>query len=170
MRTDYIEPDVFRLLLTALMPENRRALQLSLATGLRIGDCLRMRTVDVEKSQRPTITEQKTGKKRRVYIPAALRVELLKNAGQRYLFPGRLNPNRPRTRAAVYKDLKRVAKLYRLDGRKIAENIAPHSARKIYAVQDYHAHHSLQRVQRLLNHSNEAVTMLYAMADQLSQK
>lgn len=170
MRTDYIAPDVFQLLLTALMPENRRALQLSLATGLRIGDCLRMRTVDVEKSQRPTITEQKTGKKRRVYIPAALRVELLKNAGQRYLFPGRLNPNRPRTRAAVYKDLKRVAKLYRLDGRKIAENIAPHSARKIYAVQDYHAHHSLQRVQRLLNHSNEAVTMLYAMADQLSRK
>ncbi|WP_303791410.1 tyrosine-type recombinase/integrase [Anaerotruncus colihominis] len=170
MRTDYIKPEVFNLLLTALMPENRLALQLSLATGLRIGDCLSMRTAALEASQRPTIREQKTGKKRRIYVPKALRVELLKNAGKRYIFPGRLNPNKPRTRAAVYKDLKRVAALYRLDGRKIRRNVAPHTARKIYAVQDYHAHHSLQRVQRLLNHSNEAVTLLYAMADVLSRK
>lgn len=170
MRTDYIKPEIFSLLLTALMPPNRLVLQLSLATGLRIGDCLSMRTAVLERSQRPTITEQKTGKKRRIYVPQALRVELLKNAGKRYIFPGRLNPNKPRTRAAVYKDLKRVAALYRLDGRKIKQNVAPHTARKIYAVQDYHAHHSLQRVQRLLNHSSEAVTLLYAMADELSRK
>lgn len=68
------------------------------------------------------------------------------------------------------KDLRRVAKLYRLDGKPIRRNIAPHSARKIYAVQDYHAHHDMKRVQRLLNHSDEAVTMLYALADQLAKK
>jgi len=132
MRTDYIKPEVFNLLLTALMPENRLALQLSLATGLRIGDCLSMRTAALEASQRPTIREQKTGKKRRIYVPKALRVELLKNAGKRYIFPGRLNPNKPRTRAAVYKDLKRVAALYRLDGRKNqAECCAAHRQKNL---------------------------------------
>lgn len=170
VRTDYINPQVFELLLTALMPANRLALQLSLATGLRISDCLALRTDVLKRSNRPTITEKKTHKHRRVYIPQELRDRLLKQAGRFFVFEGRLDERRPRTRAAVYKDLRRVAKLYRLDGKPIRRNIAPHSARKIYAVQDYHAHHDMKRVQRLLNHSDEAVTMLYALADQLAKK
>ena len=170
MRTDYVDPYVFDLLLTALMPANRLALQLSLATGLRISDCLALRTDVLARTQRPTVTERKTHKRRRVYVPTALRDELLRQAGRYYVFEGRLCETRPRTRAAVYKDLKRVARLYRLDGKAISLNIAPHSARKIYAVQDYHAHGSIERVQRLLNHSDEAVTMLYALADQLAKK
>ena len=170
MRTDYVDPRIFDLLLTALMPPNRLALQLSLATGLRISDCLALRTDVLERTQRPTVTERKTHKRRRVYVPTALRADLLRQAGRYYVFEGRLSETRPRTRAAVYKDLKRVARLYRLDGKTISLNIAPHSARKIYAVQDYHAHGSIERVQRLLNHTDEAVTMLYALADQLAKK
>ena len=170
VRTDYISPEVFRLLLTALMPANRLALELSLATGLRISDCLAIRTDVLRRTQRPTVTERKTHKRRRVYVPTALREALLRQAGRYFVFEGRFDERKPRTRAAVYKDLKRVARLYRLDGKPIKRNIAPHSARKIYAVQDYHAHGSLERVQRLLNHSDEAVTMLYALADELAKK
>lgn len=170
MRTDYIKPEIFHLLLTALMPANRRALQLSLATGLRISDVLNIRTNVLLKTQRPTITEKKTHKKRRIYVPQKLREELLQNAGRYFVFEGRNDPRKPRTRAAVFKDLKRVARLYRLNGKPLRQNIAPHSARKIYAVQDYHAHHDLKRVQRLLNHSSEGVTMLYALADELNRK
>lgn len=170
MRTDYIKPAVFDLLLTALMPPNRLALQVSLQTGLRISDVLHLRTNVLMKTARPTVTERKTHKRRRVYIGRKLREELLRQSGRYWVFTGRLDERRPRTRQAVYKDLKRVARLYRLDGRKIAANVAPHSARKIFAVQDYHAHGSVERVQRLLNHSDEAVTMLYAMADQLQRK
>ena len=169
-RTDYIEPRVFDLLLTALMPENRRALELSLATGLRISDCLSLRTSVLLKSNRPTITEKKTKKKRRIYVPEKLRRELLRNAGDYYVFEHRLDPLRHRTRSAVFKDLKRVARLYRLNGKPLRQNIAPHSARKVFAVQDYHAHHSVERVQKLLNHSSQAVTMLYAMADELNRR
>lgn len=170
MRTDYIPPEVFRLLLTALMPPNRLALELSLATGLRISDCLALRTDVLRRTQRPTVTERKTHKRHRVYVPTALREALLRQAGRYFVFEGRLDERRARTRAAVYKDLKRVARLYRLNGKRINLNIAPHSARKIYAVQDYHAHGSLERVQRLLNHSDEAVTMLYALADQMNAR
>lgn len=170
MRTGYVEPDVFELLLTALMPANRLALQVSMVTGLRIADVLHLKTYDLLRTSRPTITERKTGKHRRVYFPRALRDEMLRQAGRYYIFEGRFEETRPRTRQAVFKDLKRVARLYRIDGEKIRVNIAPHTARKIFAVQDYRAHGSLERVQRLLNHGDEAVTMLYALADRLERK
>lgn len=170
VRTGYVEPDIFRLLLTALMPANRLALEVSLITGLRIADVLHLKTADLVRTARPTITERKTGKHRRVYFPRALRDALLRQAGRYYIFEGRFEETRPRTRQAVFKDLKRVARLYRIDGEKIRANIAPHTARKIYAVQDYRAHGSLERVRRLLNHGDEAVTALYALADQLERK
>lgn len=170
MRTGYVEPDVFKLLLTALMPANRLALEVSMTTGLRIADVLHLKTADLVRTARPTITERKTGKRRRVYFPRALRDEMLRQAGRYYVFEGRFDQMRPRTRQAVFKDLKRVARLYRIDGEKIRANVAPHSARKIFAVQDYRAHGSLERVQRLLNHSDEAVTALYALADRLERK
>lgn len=58
----------------------------------------------------------------------------------------------------------------RLDGEKIWQNVSPHTARKIYAVQEYHKCGSLRRVQGLLNHGDEAVTMLYAMADVITRR
>ena len=170
MRTGYVEPDVFKLLLTALMPANRLALEVSMTTGPRIADVLHLKTADLVRTARPTITERKTGKRRRVYFPRALRDALLLQAGRFYIFEGRYDERRPRTRQAVFKDLKRVARMYRVDGEKIRANVAPHTARKIYAVQDYRAHGSLERVRRLLNHSDEAVTALYALADRLERK
>ena len=170
VRTGYVEPDVFRLLLTALMPANRLALEVSMATGLRIADVLHLKTEALVRTARPTITERKTGKRRRVYFPRALRDTLLRQAGRYYVFEGRYDERRPRTRQAVFKDIKRVARMYRVDGEKIRANVAPHTARKIYAVQDYRAHGSLERVRRLLNHSDEAVTALYALADRLERK
>lgn len=170
VRTGYVEPDAFRLLLTALMPANRLALETSMTTGLRISDVLHLKTADLVRTARPTITERKTGKRRRVYFPRALRDALLLQAGRFYIFEGRYDEQKPRTRQAVFKDLKRVAALYRIDGEKIRANIAPHTARKIYAVQDFRAHGSLERVRRLLNHDSEAVTALYALADRLERK
>lgn len=169
MRSSYVEPDVFRLLLTALMPENRLALEVSLATGLRIGDVLSLKTKDLQR-ERFTIKEQKTGKSRRVYLPVVLRSACRTIAGRYFVFENRLTPNKPRTRQAVYKDLKRVARLYRLNGRKLAGQISPHTARKVYAVGEYHRTGSLEKVQHLLNHSSEAVTMLYALADELEDR
>ena len=86
-------------------------------------------------------------------------------AGPVYVFSGRLDGMHPRTRQAVWKDLNRVAKVFRLK-----VNLTPHSMRKVYAVEQYHKSRDLKRVQKLLNHSSEAVTMLYAMADQQVRK
>jgi site-specific recombinase XerD len=75
-----------------------------------------------------------------------------------------LDTRRSRTRQAVWKDLKRVARAFRLKA-----NVAPHSARKSFAVKEYQKG-GLKRLQGLLCHSDEAVTMLYAFADELTAR
>lgn len=160
MRSEWIPKGDFEHILAALMPENRLACEVSLATGLRIGDVLAL-TPDKVRKQRFTIHEQKTGKSRTIRLPTELVDRCLLCSGQHYVFEHRLNGRRHRTRQAVFKDLKRVADLF---GCK--KNITPHSARKVYAVEEFErSGGNLKRVQRLLNHSDEAVTMLYACAN-----
>lgn len=165
MRSDYIFRQEFGHILAALTAPNRLALETSLATGLRIGDVLSLRSDRL--AQRMTVRESKTGKTKRVRIPTELLERLQRQAGKYMVFEGRIDPKRPRTRQAVYKDIKRACRLFRLP---TALQISPHSARKIYAVDQYHRTGDLKRVQKLLNHETEAVTMVYAMADQLTRR
>ena len=169
MRADYVPARAMAHILAALMPQNRLALQVSETTGLRIGDVLSLKTARLK--QRMTVRESKTQKSKRIYLPENLYTEMLRQAGKVWVFEGRLTAKKHRTRQAVFKDLRRTARLFRLDGRKIAEHVSPHTARKIYAVEELKKYGgNVKRVQRLLNHSDEAVTMLYAMADQLTAR
>ena len=108
------------------------------------------------------IREQKTGKRRRVNLTKGLAAEMMRNAGEIWIFESPKSPAKHRTRQAVWADVKRAAKAFRLP-----QNVAPHSIRKVYAVDLMRKYHDLKRVQRALNHSNPAVTMIYAMADKL---
>lgn len=166
MRSGYIVREELGHILGALMPENRLVCEISEATGLRVGDVLALPTAKLEQGQRFTIREQKTGKTRRVYLPRDLHERAVQMAGHRFVFEGRLDGRRHRTRQAVYKDLMRAASLFR-----VKEHISPHTCRKVWAVNAYkESGGDLKRVQKLLNHESEAVTMLYAMADQLSKR
>lgn len=151
-------------ILAALTYENRLAITVSLLTGLRIGDVLNLRSRDLVRD-RFTITEEKTLKRRTIRIPDKLRDELISIAGKIYVFENRLSARKHRTRQAVYKDIKRAAKAFR-----IKSNISCHTARKIYAVSEYKKDFSVARVKKLLNHSNEAVTMIYAIADEITAR
>ena len=165
VRSEYIAQRELGHLLAALMPHNRLALEVSLSTGLRISDVLSIKTQQLHDSKdgRLRIREMKTGKYRRVYISKDLFERMLKLSGKIYVFEHRLDRYKHRTRQAVFKDLRRVADAFR-----IKEHISPHSCRKVYAVNFYHrCGEDLSRVQKLLNHENEAVTMLYALADVL---
>ena len=165
MKADYIWKEEFEHILAFLMPENRLALEISLATGLRIGDVLALRKEQIR--ERVTITEAKTGKKRRIRLSAELRRRLEAQAVGEWAFPHRTDASKHRTRQAVYADLRRAAKAMRLPK---ALHCTPHSARKIAAVELYRKSGDLGKVKRLLNHSGEAVTMVYAMADTLTQR
>lgn len=145
------------LVLAALMPANALALRTALHTGLRIGDVLQLKPEQLR--PRFWVKEQKTGKRRQVGLTADLLADLKAAAGENWVFPGR-DPKKHRTRQAVWKDMKRAAKAFRLP-----VNAGPHSARKVYAVELMRKYGDIERVRRALNHNSQTITLLYALAD-----
>lgn len=142
--------------------ENALALRTSLETGLRIDDVLHLRSSDLD-GRTLSCTAMKTGKKVKKVISADLakRLRQVESCGR--LFDGRFH-NKPRTRQAVWRDVKKAARRLSLDG-----NIAPHSARKTYAVEDF-KDNGLRKVQDDLQHDNINTTMIYAFADLIDKK
>ena len=158
MTTEYIFDREVDHVLAALMPSNRLVCQVSLHTGLRISDVLNLKTEQLK--PRFWVTEQKTGKRRMVGLPAPLLAAIKAQAGKIYAFPGaRLNDHR--TRQAVWKDVKRAAAAFRLP-----QNVAPHSFRKVYAVDVLNHYGDIEKVRRVLNHGSQTTTLIYAMAAQ----
>lgn len=163
LRSDWVCHDDMSVVLRLLMPANALVMELCLCTGLRVGDALALRTAQLRRGQRITITERKTGKHRRIYINKDLHSRLLAQAGVVFVFPGALDPDhRYRTRQAVWADVKRAAKALRLD-----VQCSPHSARKVYAV-DYYRQHGLAATQQALCHDRPETTLIYIMSELLA--
>lgn len=157
MRTEYLLEKEVEQVLDLLTLENRLVMRVCLHTGLRVGDVLQLRTAQLKHNF--WITEQKTGKRRQVGLPGPLLEDLRDSAGDPWVFPG-ADSKKHRTRQAVWKDVKRAARAARL-----TSNAAPHSARKVYAVELLKEYGDIERVKRALNHGSIEVTLIYAMAD-----
>lgn len=145
----------------ALTPQNRTACLVALCTGLRISDVLSLKTCCLEK-EKFTVVEQKTGKRRVIRLPEKLRRDCLKISGHIFIFPHRLNKWKPRTRQAVWKDLQTVKKAFKLKG-----TLGSHSMRKTYAKSLSAEGFTLSQIQKALNHTDPAITLLYSCADEL---
>lgn len=159
MTTAYLLEREVGHVLAALTPSNRLVAQVCLHTGLRLGDVLSLRPQQL--AGHFWLTESKTGKRRQVGLPKPLLAQLRAQAGEGWVFPGR-NPAKHRTRQAVWADVKRAARAFRLP-----QNVGPHSFRKVYAVELLRKYGDLERVRRALNHGSYTTTMVYAMADRL---
>lgn len=178
-KTEYLLNREVERVLAALTPVNALVMRVMLHTGLRVGDALNL-TFPLREQM--WITEQKTGKRRHIGLPRPLIDEIGRQARYyipqhlwRYInaepprgmaplwaFPSPRDHTRHRTRQAVWKDVKRAARAFRLPA-----NAGTHSARKIYAVGLLRKYGDLERVRRALNHSDDSVTAIYAMADRL---
>ena len=157
------------LILATMLPVNRLAVQVSLATGLRISDVLSLKTETVQRTARPYVRDSKTGKNHRIYITAELRTRLLAQAGSIWVFEGRLDPKKHRTRQTVYKDMEHaVAVVKRAQQVDRGKSISPHSARKCAAVRAYQRG-GLEAARAMLVHDPDhpMVTMLYALSDEM---
>lgn len=159
MKTEYLLNKEIEHVLAALTPQNRLIARVCLHTGLRVGDVVALRTEQI--GLQFMVTEAKTKKRRRVGLPAELLGAIKAQAGEEWAFPG-TKAGAHKTRQAVWFDVKRAAKAFRLP-----QNVAPHSFRKVYAVELLDKYGDLDRVKRALNHSSLEVTMIYAMADKL---
>lgn len=134
-----------------------------LRTGLRISDVLQLRSDQI--GRQFMVTEQKTGKSVRCGLPDWLTNEIRSAAhGSPWAFPSGRDPMQHRTRQAVWKDLKRVQQAFRMP-----VNMGTHSMRKVYAVDLMEKYGDIERVRKALNHSSATITVLYAMADILTE-
>lgn len=159
MKTEYLLNKEVEHVLAALTAQNRLIARVCLHTGLRVGDVVALKTQQL--GLQFTVTEAKTKKRRKVGLPTELLQAIRAQAGEEWAFPGK-KPGTHKTRQAVWADVKRAAKAFRLP-----QNVAPHSFRKVYAVGLYDKYGDLARVQRAMKHSSVEVTMIYAMADKL---
>lgn len=161
MKTEYLVRREMEHVLAALTPANRLVCRVCVDTGLRVGDVVLLRTEQL--GRQFWITEQKTGKRRRVNLTDDLLAKLEAQAGPIWVFSSPKNASKHRTRQAVWYDVKRASKAFRLP-----QNVAPHTFRKVYAVELLkRSKGDVGRVQRALNHSDMATTMVYAMAYEL---
>ncbi|HIY33928.1 MAG TPA: site-specific integrase [Candidatus Eubacterium faecigallinarum] len=170
MRSDYVKTDTISALLWALQPANSLACKLALETGWRIDDILSLKTDELKKCRMKkrhslTITESKTGKRSTRVLPLHLIDGLLEQAGRIYVFEGRDDYRKHRTRQAVFADLKRVAKRFN-----IKINLSPHSLRKNYAVYLKNSGRTLEEIGAAMNHDNITTTIIYALSDELTEK
>ena len=168
MRSEPIDKETKKVIDRLLLEPNRLAINLSYATGLRISDILSIEQKNFK--QNMTVTESKTGKKKRIRIPNELYKELERYrfnsaGGKKFLFPHRLDNNKHRTRQTVWWDIKRAGKAIRC-----RENITPHSLRKMYAVSLLERGYSISEIQEKLNHSSMACTMYYVFSEILERK
>ena len=157
MRTEFLIEREVEQVLHLLTYENRLVMRVLLHTGCRISDVLDWKPEQLKPNF--WITEKKTGKRKQVGLPEPLLSDLLDGSGEEWVFPG-ADPRKHRTRQAVWKDVKRAAAAMRL-----TVNAAPHSARKVYAVELLNRYGDIERVRRALNHGGLEVTLIYAMAD-----
>ncbi len=161
MTTEYLMRREMEHVFAALTPANRLVCRVAVHTGLRVGDVLAIPTAKL--GTQFWVTEQKTGKRRRVNLPKALVDDIKAQAGPEWAFPGARDASKPRTRQAVWADVKRAARAFRMP-----QNVGVHSLRKRYAVDQLErSGGNYRRVQRLLNHADIATTMIYAMSYQL---
>ena len=164
MRSEWVSDESWEHILAALMPANRLAIRVSLTTGLRIDDVLSLKSETVRRTNRPYVVDSKTGKRHRIYLPVELWKQLNQQSGVYWVFEGRLDPHKHRTRQAVWKDVGRAAAVFRRSGI-VNAHVSPHSARKAAAVRAYKKG-GLTAAQKVLNHGDDpALTLLYALAD-----
>lgn len=161
MTTEYLMEREMGHVFAALTPGNRMACRVAVHTGLRIGDVLALRSDKLRPQM--WVTEAKTGKRRRINLPKPIYEDVKAQAGVTWVFPSPRDPAKHRTRQAVWADVKRAAKAFRMP-----QNVGVHSLRKRYAVEQLErSRGNYERVRRLLNHNDMATTMIYAMSYQL---
>lgn len=163
MKSDYMKPDNYGKLFVFMGYENVLALRVSLETGLRIGDVLKIKPEDI-RGRTIFYTAEKTGKKGRVVITQDLANRLREISGEKFVFPKRGDPDDHRRRQTVWKDVKRGVAALRAAGVVDGENITPHSARKTFAVEDMERH-GILHTQKALQHKNKMTTKIYTESD-----
>jgi len=169
IRSRYINGGDLEKIIHNVPASERLPFEIAVSTGLRIGDVVAIRLDQIDDSGDNMLIRfvaQKTGKEGSATIPpplaARIRRQMRSLRTSKFLFPPakRYAKTPHLTRQTCWARMKRAARAagVSLDG------VSPHSLRKVYAV-DLRHEKGLAAVRDALQHSNDAVTRVYAYAD-----
>ena len=157
MKSTYLETSTVDELKTHLPLEAWLPLWVSLETGLRVGDVVRLKPSNI-RADGIHYRAEKTGKYGVAQISDKLRRALPKKG--KWLFPSTHKAGRHITRQAVWQRVKAAAKRAGIK----ADGVSPHSLRKVFAVELYREK-GFAAVKNALQHANAATTEIYSFAD-----
>ncbi len=149
---------------------NRLIFVLGINTGLRVSDILGLNIEHVKNKNYVEIIEKKTGKYKRFPLNKKLKeliYNYLQSEKRRYgkkeknepLFTGKKNKRLGRSQ--VYRFLKKACSALN-----ISANVGTHTMRKTFGYFFYKQNNNTALLQKILNHSNPAITMRYIGIDQ----
>jgi len=126
-------------------------------TGLRIGDLLKFKVVDIKGKKRVVIYEGKTKKKREInlsniYDELNAYINTLGNT--KWLFPSRKGYNAISTTQA-YRQFVKAAEMVDI------ESVGLHTCRKTFGFWFYKKEKDIAKLQYILNHDKPSTTLLY---------
>lgn len=157
MKSIYIESPTIKALKDSTNEMAWLPLWVSLETGLRVGDVVKLRTSNI-KDDGIHYKAQKTKKNGVAKISADLRRKLNKKG--KWVFPSPYKKGSHITRQCVWTRIKKACKTAGID----PEGVSPHSLRKVFAVELYRKS-GFKAVQDALQHTNGATTEIYSFAD-----
>ena len=158
MKSQYIEPQELEKLRSVSAEEAWLPLWVSLETGLRIGDVVKLRKANL-KPDGLHYKAQKTGKNGVARISADLRRELAAKRGK-WLFPSPYKAGKHITRQCAWARIKAACERAGVE----PKGVSPHSLRKVFAVELYREK-GFKAVKEALQHNSAATTEIYSFAD-----
>lgn len=157
MKSTYLDSATVEALREHLDITSWLPLWVSLETGLRVGDVVRLKPRNVQ-ADGIHYRAEKTGKYGVAKISEKLRKALPKKG--KWLFPSPTRIGKHITRQAVWARVKAAAKRSGVE----ADGVSPHSLRKVFAVELYREK-GFGAVKEALQHANSATTEIYSFAD-----
>lgn len=133
--------------------------KLGITTGLRISDIIKIKIEDVKGKTEFELIEQKTNKKRKVYLHQVLTelteyLNILDIDGN-WLFPNYWDSSKHITSNQYYKLLQKVAKELEID------YLGTHSMRKTFGYWYYKEYKDVATLMTIFNHSSPSITLKY---------
>lgn len=166
------DPDQLDKLCEYLKNKNYRdyvMFMIGVNTGLRISDILKLKVSDVKEKEFITTIEIKTGKKKKVIISLPLKRILTPfvegKSDKEYLIRSNKKTtsgmDKPLTRQAAYMIIRDAARAIGFTG-----NVGTHTMRKTFGYHYYKKYKNLARLQKIFNHREEHITLVYIGVDQ----
>ena len=165
MKSRYLSGSELEKLFKELDTTGRLLFAVCRETGLRIGDVVKLRRSDLRRSSAAgyyiSYVAEKTGKKGKCSVSDLLAEQIKQHcSGSGYVFSSACARSGHITRQTAWNWLKTAAKR---SGVSLA-GCSPHSLRKSFAV-DVRHREGLEAARIALQHSDSAVTAIYAYAD-----